>query len=257
MKPRRAGTRIRQGGQSLVEFVIVAPVLLFFCFGLLQYALLFQARATLDSATLEAAREGAVNHAELDAMQRGLARGLSPLYAYEANAAGASAALARADQAVRDRARIAIINPTREQLDDFGQARYDAQSRSTVREIPNELLRYRKTNIGRESGTNIQDANLLKIRVHYCHEMVVPFVNRVVYYAINGIGAVGLDGLTATEPADANHDPYGAPVKPDFLCRRKLEDGRVTGRWPIALESEVVVRMQSAYRGASGQDMER
>ncbi|WP_341774201.1 TadE family protein [Burkholderia gladioli] len=104
MKLCRAGARIRQGGQSLVEFVIVAPVLLFFCFGLLQYALLFQARATLDSATLEAAREGAVNHAELDAMQRGLARGLSPLYAYEANAAGASAALARADQAVRDRA---------------------------------------------------------------------------------------------------------------------------------------------------------
>lgn len=249
--------RSRQRGQSLVEFVIVAPVLLFFCFGLLQYALMYQAKATLDSAALEAARDGAVNHAELAPMQRALARGLAPLYAHEASAKGAENALARARQDVLAHARIAIVNPTRAQLDDFGQARYDPQTRTTVVEIPNDLLRYRRTQIGRASGTDIQDANLLKIRVHYCYDMVVPFVNRAVYYAVNAIGAVSRDGLSPTEPVDSNQDPYGAPATPDFMCRRKLEDGRTTGRWPIALESEVVVRMQSAYRGAVGQVMDR
>ncbi|MDN7528221.1 TadE/TadG family type IV pilus assembly protein [Burkholderia orbicola] len=249
--------RMRQRGQSLVEFVIVAPVLLFFCFGLLQYALMFQAKATLDSAVLEAAREGAVNHAELGPMQRALARGLAPLHAHEATETGAVTARARAIRDVQENARIAIVNPTRAQLDDFGQTRYDPEARKTVREIPNELLRYRRTDIGLASGTSIQDANLLKIRVHYCYDMVVPFVNRVVYYAVNGIGALSRDGLSPTEPVDANQDPYGSPVTPDFMCRRKLEDGRMTGRWPIALESEVVVRMQSTYRGAVGQDVDR
>ncbi|MGG2041256.1 TadE family protein, partial [Burkholderia gladioli] len=169
MKPRRAGTRIRQGGQSLVEFVIVAPVLLFFCFGLLQYACCSRpGRRSIRPRWRRLAKGPSITPNSTRCSVAWLAACL-PSMRTRRNAAGASAALARADQAVRDRARIAIINPTRAQLDDFGQTRYDAQSRSTVREIPNELLRYRKTNIGRESGTNIQDANLLKIRVHYCH----------------------------------------------------------------------------------------
>ncbi len=248
--------RARQRGQSLSEFVIVAPVLLFFCFGLIQYALMFQARATLDSAVLLAAREGAVNHAELAAMQRGLARGLAPLHAHAADLQGATEALRRATQDVQQNVRIAIVNPTADQLEDFGQTRRDPESGRMVREIPNEWLRYRRTNLGARSGVDIQDANLLKIRVHYCYDMIVPFVNRVVYYAVNGIGAVARDGLTPDTPDDAADDAYGAPATPDFMCRRPIEDGRASGHWPIAIESEVVVRMQSTYRGGAGQGLQ-
>lgn len=48
----------RQHGQAAVEFIVIAPLLLFFCLGILQFALLYQAKATLDYATLQAAREG-------------------------------------------------------------------------------------------------------------------------------------------------------------------------------------------------------
>ncbi|TDA47465.1 TadE/TadG family type IV pilus assembly protein [Burkholderia pyrrocinia] len=251
MKPLRG--RAREAGQSIIEFVIIAPILLFMCLGITQFVLLYQAKATLDSAALEAAREGAVNHATLHSLQVGLARGLAPLYARASTPEGVVAARSIALQVVQQHVNIEVINPTPVQLQEFGQNRYDPATDATVLEIPNELLRYRANEIGPESGTNIQDANLLKIRVHYCYDMYVPFVNRVLYYAINAIGDFAQDGIMPLDPGDANQDPYGSPKQPDYLCRTRLQDGSSTGRWPIAIESEAMVRMQSAYRGETGQ----
>ncbi|MDN7452303.1 TadE/TadG family type IV pilus assembly protein [Burkholderia cenocepacia] len=242
----------REAGQSLVEFIIAAPVVLFFCFGLLQFALLFQAKATLDAATFEAAREGAVEHGNLGAMQAGLARGLAPLHARGANPVGAADARRAALQDVAANARIAVLNPTWRQIIDFGQTRADPVTGAMMTEIPNELLRYRKRELGKLSGANIQDANLLKIRVHYCYDMFVPFVNRVLYYAVNGLGMVARDGLSPIESDAAAQSEAGGSPTQDALCRRTQANGQTSGRWPIALESEVIVRMQSSYRGDPG-----
>jgi hypothetical protein len=243
-----------QQGQAISEFVVIAPLLLFFCFATVQFVLLYQAKATLDVATLEAVRAGAVSHGSMAAMQDGLARGLAPLYARRADGDGMQAALRHAQIDAARFSSITIVNPTREMSSDFARPRfYPAEGVSHV-EIPNDTLMYRNPSPGMRSHVGIQDANLLKIRVHYCYDLYVPLVNKVLYYAVNVIGNVAPNGLFAREPADAEGDAFGAPRRPDTLCRIRLADGIETSRWPLALESEAIVRMQSPFRAEAAHD---
>jgi hypothetical protein len=250
MTPAPPTRRVRtQTGQSMTEFLVIAPLLLFFCLAIVQFVLLYQAKSTLDVATLEAAREGAVNHGSKRAMQNGLARGLAPLYARHADADGVEAAAQRAQFDAANHSSIEIVSPTPAMTRDFARPRYYPDEGLSHVEIPNDTLIYRNTIPGPQSGVDIRDANLLKIRVHYCYEMFVPLVNKVLYYAVNVIGNAAANGILTREPADAGNDPYGAPRNPDALCVVKLADGIEAGHWPIALEAEAIVRMQSPFRG--------
>ncbi|MDT8839814.1 pilus assembly protein [Paraburkholderia fungorum] len=241
----------------MVEFLIIAPVLLFLCFGTLQLVLLYQAKATLDVAVLEAAREGAVNHGSLAAMQSGLARGLAPLYAHQSTAQEVQAAKDKAMIDVTDSTHITTVSPTDAMMQDFGRLRSYPEEGAAYIEIPNDTLLYRDPNTGSRSKIGIQDANLLKIRVHYCYDMYVPLVNKVIYYATNVIGNIGTMGILTREPADQDRDPYGAPKNPDALCKVTLKQGSDSGHWPIALESEALVRMQSTYRRGAMNDAQQ
>jgi hypothetical protein len=249
--------RSRQSGQSMVEFIIIAPLLLFVCFATIQFVLLYQAKSTLDVAVLEAAREGAVNNGSMKAMRAGLARGLAPLYAHEADASGVSAALAAAQSDAANWAIITVYSPNPLVVNDFARPRFYPDQAVSYTEIPNDSLMYRDSSrLGPLSGVNIQDANLLKVHVHYCYNMYVPFVNKAIYYAVNLIGAVGTTvgtmGIVTREPA--TQDPYGAPKAGDVLCKTKLVDGIASGQWPLPLDSETMVRMQSPFRDAAVHD---
>ncbi|HEY3598010.1 MAG TPA: TadE family protein [Paraburkholderia sp.] len=246
-----------QAGQAITEFLVIAPLLLFFCFATVQFVLLYQAKATLDVATFEAAREGAVKHGSMAAMRAGLARGLTPLYARHADGDGVYAALQRATLDIANASWISIVSPTPEMTRDFARSRVYPDEGRSYDEIPNDTLMYRNSLVGAQSHVGIQDANLLKIRVHYCYEMYVPLVNKVLYYAVNVIGNVAPNGIFAREPADAGSDPYGAPRNADSRCRAKLAEGAETGRWPLALESEAIVRMQSGFRADASDDLRR
>lgn len=231
----------------MVEFIVIAPLLLFFCLGIVQFVLLYQARATLDYAALQAAREGAVDHGAMASMHRGLARGLAPLYARQASLAGAQQALNLAIADAAARSEIVVISPTSAMLDDFG--RHGREGTRQVTEIPNDSLSWRSTLPGKTSGVNIQDANLLKIRVRYCYDMYVPLAGKAIYYIANVIGNIGRSGiLTRETPGDS--DVYGEPRAPS-PCLVPVKDGIASGRWPLALEAEALVRMQSGYRGGS------
>jgi len=253
---RRCANGIRQAGQSMTEFIIVAPSLLFVCFGIIQFVLLYQAKSTLDVAVLEAAREGAVNHGSMQAMRAGLARGLTPLYTHQANAEGVAAALSSAQADAANFSVITVLNPTPAAIQDYSRPRYYADQAATYTEVSNDSLMYRDSSIppGATSQMNIQDANLLKIHVHYCYNMYVPLVNKVIYYATNAIGTIGTGGILTREPANVNKDPYGDPKNGDALCKVRLVDGIETGRWPISLDSEAIVRMQSPLRSSAVND---
>lgn len=244
-----------QAGQAMSEFIVIAPLLLFFCFATIQFVLLYQAKSTLDTATLEAAREGAVAHGSMRAMQAGLTRGLAPLHAREASGDGVTAALRQAQAEVASFSVITIVSPSREMIEDFARPRFYAEEGISHDEIPNDTLIYRNAAGGARSQVDIQDANLLKIRVHYCYDMYVPLVNKVLYFAVNVIGNVAANGILSREPADAGADPYGAPRHADPLCKTRLADGSETNRWPLALESEAIVRMQSTFRADAANDL--
>jgi Flp pilus assembly protein TadG len=54
------------GAQSIVEFALILPILLFLVMGIIQFGLVFNAYVTLTNAVREAAREGSIHVFRLD-----------------------------------------------------------------------------------------------------------------------------------------------------------------------------------------------
>ncbi len=233
MKSRRQSG---QSGQSMIEFLIVYPVLIFLLFGIIQWSLIYQARVTLDHAALLAARAGALNHGSRSEMSSGLAAGLTPLFANEASDVGYMAARARALLEVNTPGLVAfeVVNPTSAAFIDFGQPRLDGGGDP---QIPNDTLAYRNTRVGPLSGISVQDANLLHLRVNYCYRLIVPIVGRMIHAVSNTLTpfdhSLGAHGMS---------DPFGigdAPLVDPCL-------GPINGP-RIRLQSEAIVRMQSPF----------
>lgn len=161
----------RERGAAIVETIIALPILIVVILGAIQFGLAYEAKATLNHASLQAARSGAVGNADPEAIRRGLARGLVPLYSPGSSLEGVARTLGRVNADVLSDARIRILNPTREAFADF------AEDVNGVREIPNDRLYARSTASGPRSDINIQDANLLRIQVTYGYELKVPLIN--------------------------------------------------------------------------------
>lgn len=170
-------TARHQKGQSATEFIIVAPLLIMLVFGSMQFALLYRAKITLNYATYQAARAGALNNGSRIMMENALARNLAALYTRSTAIGTAEGQLFWA----RDRVRqeiidgflwVQVLNPT---ADAFGSN--FALDDNGDRVIPNDNLMYRDQVT--PSGLTIQDANLLQIRVSYCHRMIVPYIDRL------------------------------------------------------------------------------
>ncbi|MEW8105817.1 MAG: DUF6531 domain-containing protein [Candidatus Thiodiazotropha endolucinida] len=170
-----------QRGAAMTELLVSLPALLLMGLGGLQSALLFDAKTTINYATFEAARKGAVNHAQSDAMRRELGLRLAPLFGGDGSAEKALSAITRASLDVQDSrfTEIEIINPTIEAFDEFGREIVDPRTGDVHFGIPNSHLRWRERDVGR-SGVNIQDANLLKVKVTYGYQLKVPLMDRVI-----------------------------------------------------------------------------
>ncbi len=169
----------QQNGATLVEFVTVTPIVLFLGLGSVQAGLIYHGKSTLNYATFEAARAGAVAHAQLDSMKKELGFRLAPLVGGDGSASRArdAIALSMAQAEMPGNTNIEILNPSAQAFDDWGQLSHD----TGVRVIPNSHLRHRHTErgqIGVHSGLNLHDANLLKIKVTHGFQMKIPFVGR-------------------------------------------------------------------------------
>lgn len=200
MRPGRSG---RERGQALIEFLIIFPTLLFLVLGAFQFALLYQAKQTLNHATYVAARQGALKNAKANAIKDALASGLTPLYMTKSGDYG-DLLKARVIAAIETfnplNMRVEILNPT--------AAAYNAHKgdSETGTEIPNDNLMYRSTAV--KGGMSVQDANLLTIRVTYCTRLIVPIVNKAIYslyFGVTGLQEV----LGSTYYADAGPAGFG------------------------------------------------
>lgn len=168
-----------QCGAALAETVIIMPVFLILALGIVQWMLIYQARSTINYATLMAARAGAVSSLNQEKILQGLGRGLAPLFALPSPSGDPTAFFDTLNQittnTVEPNSEIRILNPTVEAFNDHGRMNLRG-----VREIVNDRLQLRPAQVGGTSRVNIQDANILKLKVVYCHEMVVPFANSVI-----------------------------------------------------------------------------
>lgn len=176
LSKRRAAAVVR--GQALVEFLIIFPTLILLVLGAFQFALIYQAKQTLNYATFMAARQGALKNARMTPIKDALAAGMTPLFNIKPDLLDTEGLLrARLIAAIEAfnplNTRVEILNPT---PNAYNAHKGDSESGT---EIPNDNLMYRATTP--KGGMNVQDANLLTIRVTYCTRLVVPIVNRVIY----------------------------------------------------------------------------
>jgi hypothetical protein len=193
---------MHQRGQSLTEFLVAMFGFGVLLLGLLQTILLYRAKATVDYAALEAARAGALHGADKGQMQKGLARGLTPLYATATaspTAAGTFEAYGKAYLAVLAFSTIKVLSPTTGSFDDFKEAQYDG-----TMALPNDSLNFRPTSVG-SHGLSVQDANILKIQVTYTYPLIVPVIDRM-------LSTMGIASLDIARTATEGHKVYSLPI---------------------------------------------
>ncbi len=255
MRPRPSK---RHGGQAMVEFTIVAGVLMMLILGTLQFALIYHAKITLNYAAFETARAGSLSNARMWAMELGFARSLAPLYTtpYLVDNGGTCTSTFEFDetrtqseldadrstdidfnldhvkcarQRVRDMianelVRITLVNPSPDSFEDHGVDDV----------IPNDNLMYRSAALGVQSAQSIQDANLIKVHVGLCYKLIVPLVDRMIWRMI------------ALAPDNLQPENFGPPRAGSFAeaCVAATDaDGNT--RYGIPIYAEAIMRMQS------------
>ena len=149
----------RQRGQAMTEYLIILPTLLLLVLGVIQFALIYQAKASLNYATFMGARQGALKNANKTSIMDGVAGGMTPFFTRASTAPALNdMAKARMIAAIEifnpNTAKVEIISPTLEAFKEF-------TAESETDNIPNDNLMYRKSG-DLKDGMSIQDANLVK-----------------------------------------------------------------------------------------------
>ncbi len=267
--------------QAMVEFLIVLPVMLLLVMGILQFSFIYQAKVTLNYAAFQTARAGSLNNASISAMEKAFASNMAPLYTssylsidsggdcdssftvagrtgrlggakimqdststrgvLEANIGNFNSEnVLCARQIVQKQiddgyVNIQLVNPTPAAFTNFGVAGADGL------EIPNDNLMYRDSTV--TGLLSIQDANLLKIHIGYCYELIVPFVDRIIwsFHALS----TGSDVESAREGDDNTKGAgyFGTPAT-DF-ARSCITNPADADRYSVVLNSQGIMRMQS------------
>ncbi len=275
---RHLRVRPAQQGQTMTEYLIILPLLLLLVLGVIQFALIYQAKTSLNYATFMGARQGAMVNARKSAIQHGLASAMAPYFMRTLSAPSLEdLAKARVIAAIEvfntSTTQVDILSPTPAAFKGFSEQSGEAS-------IPNDNLMYRDS-APVFDGMSIQDANLLKIRVTYCLKLVVPLVvplvDRVIYSLSRGVAGVKNLSRVSYEPGgtptvkrscpDADVPPGGSKRTIDSLddigkalASSDLDEalGGVQRSFPtipllawtldgmrIPITSEAIVRMQS------------
>lgn len=244
---------IYQKGSALVEHIIAWPLLILLTLGTLQMGMLYKAKLTLNHATFQAAREGAVNHGRgqcqgcidtgLNLMKAKLIEGMAPLYMKGSpSIATYGKAYLRATTSQLGLKSVEIISPTLAIFREFRQKLYTLnctkskciESKSLDLQIPNDNLNVRSDQpkkVGKLS-LNIQDANLLKITTNWCYSLEIPVANKILSEIVR---------LIYTDPKMI--------LKKAACDSRALAQSQIKGNtvYMIPLSSTSTVQMQTPF----------
>lgn len=197
VRTQAAGVPPAQRGAAMIEFAVVGPVLTLLGLAVLQYGMLFFAKNQYNHAAFMAARAGSVRNADLGQIREAYVTALVPAYGGGRNLAEMLASQTYARDVINGTnvsgrnvdhegntpggaVRIELLNPTKESFDDWS----DPALRDTIgggrRVIPNSGLGFRDAGeVKSNSGQNIQDANLIKLRVTHGYLPKVPLIKLV------------------------------------------------------------------------------
>lgn len=243
---RRSDRRLPQRGQATIEYLYVIPILLIIFLASLQFVFIYEAKLALNYAVFVGTRAGALKNGSMAAIQDGLASGFAPFFTHphapstnmDLQALKDGRSTAKSELGDNKMTLITIVNPTSGAYSGFANA---------AGEIPNDNLMYR-SDTKLNDNMNVQDANILKVRVTYCVRLVVPIVNRMIFAftvsppstpakidsaAYNG-GSIAAPELLKAEPSTTGSG----------LCN----DPNNAYPYRIPVTSEAIVRMQSPFQ---------
>lgn len=228
----RQGSLFKERGSFIVESVWLWPILIMLTLGVVQMGFLYNAKATMNNATFQAARAGSIAHADKGTMEKRLADAMAPLYLKDSNISDLVIRRAALHAAIRLPAapigQIDIISPTKKIYKEFERTQYylDGRRRERrIRQMPNDNLNVRSASekiVKASSGNvsiNLQDANLLKIRGHWCYEMIVPFVNYLIYQTYASLPGAKNPHWGACRARSLINDSYYLPISATSVVR--------------------------------------
>jgi len=242
----------KQRGQAMAEFSItlpfLAPLILVLIMMLLQWTSVYKEKITLNAATFDAARAGALNNGDMAKMEDALAQGMMPLFMEdEIGAIEIGKAYAKAKLAVTAGASITILNPTPNVFEKHKVRRRYGRS-TYINEIPNDNLMYRKPvekHINDNVYMNVQDANLLKIEVQWCKRLEVPIAN----WAIGKILTLTDVSIDPLDPKFVLYTPGTHQLRCSALGMTTSQNGEVTfNDYYMSVKSYALIRMQTPFR---------
>jgi|APLak6261695196_1056220.scaffolds.fasta_scaffold00036_12 outer membrane protein OmpA-like peptidoglycan-associated protein len=226
--------RLFQSGASLVEFLVVAPTLLFTMLGLMQTGMVFHAKSNLNYAAFEAARAGSVGHGDSNAIRAAFTRAMVGYYGGGRDLSELATATAKAVADITPASmQVKLLSPTKESFDDYASPRLAQKYATRARVIPNNNLsaltcppdnancnNNPNTN---HSGQTLSDANILRIQITYGIPATkqIPLAGRFYVMVLNGLSSLGIAAET---------DPFKLAL---------LQDGRI----PMVVHT--TLRMQS------------
>ncbi|HSI43662.1 MAG TPA: TadE/TadG family type IV pilus assembly protein [Methylotenera sp.] len=213
--PFKSGVLYKMLGQSMVEYLIILPTLLLLVLGAIQFALLYQIKSQVNYATFAAARQGALKNGSTTAIKDAFGAGMTPIFTNKPDFSGMlrGRAVGAIEAFTPLVTKIERISPPDSAKNDSYAFTDAADNKKT---IPNDNLQYRSTATGANSGLNVQDANILKIRVTYCAKLIVPVANVVFYSLVNGIkGTENVAGEFFSTPTSSAATPNSCSMLKD------------------------------------------
>ena len=165
----------RESGATMTSFIIVMPFFIIMILAMVELGLMYQAKQVLDMASLAAARTGAINHAKIAPMKDAAAIALAPLTTYKPTKGNLVKAMAASEAwaMLGGTVKVEVLNPSSKSFSAHSIVEHG------VRQIPNDNLMYRNPNRMGGSDQNIQDANILKIKVTYKYKLQMPLMEYI------------------------------------------------------------------------------
>ncbi len=252
--------RNRQLGQALPEMIVVFPLVVILVMAVMQIALIYRGKATLNNATFHAARTGALNHGFIKPMKKAFFSKMAAIGQINPNLKSDTTteglydspnlARALATQVALESSHfyepLEIVWPTKDVFNHFaisfnslvecgteecpfsdvgGKFRLNDDS---VYQIPLENQDARDQSMQTIQGrkVDLQDANLLMIKSMYCYDLEIPVANFIIWRTLKV--TMGTDKDWAT--CQSLNQQYGG------------------NRFVMPIVGRSVVRMQSGFR---------
>lgn len=185
-------TRRHQRGQGIVEFLLVAPLVLLLGLGSIEAIHWYLIRQAVSHALVQAARAASTEHAHPGVLDKAFSQAMLPFYA-ASNRASSEARLQRA-MAKRELAsglpawHIEILSPAASSFEDFASTNPDLPA-AEYAIIDNDYLHEQhETRLaqgwhlgqGPTSGQTTLQANTLRLHLTWLHEPLLPGIKQVV-----------------------------------------------------------------------------